>query len=190
MHVRRSRVVSITAAEDIAQFDIASEEPSPECQVSDRQQLRLVAMAIGRIKEPCRSAFLMRVINGLAHAEIGRRLGMSENAVQKSNAKTLNILMAQFGRGRNRALPASPMRTVSGDGFDGKKNGTSAEIDAAASAWAVRIDHARLTELERVELERWVAGDVRKRGALARAQAVLLRGEGQRAPRTSYLERS
>jgi transmembrane sensor len=44
-------------------------------------------------------------------------------------------------------------------------------IDAAASVWVVKIDRG-LCETESAKLEEWLAGDPRRAGALARAQAV------------------
>ncbi|MBB4632946.1 transmembrane sensor [Sphingosinicella soli] len=51
---------------------------------------------------------------------------------------------------------------------------SSAEIDAAASRWAVRTDHAPLSRSEQTELDAWLSGDIRRRGAFARAQAMLI----------------
>jgi transmembrane sensor len=44
-------------------------------------------------------------------------------------------------------------------------------IDAAASVWVVKIDRG-LYGTESAKLEEWLAGDARRRGALARAQAA------------------
>jgi len=44
-------------------------------------------------------------------------------------------------------------------------------IDAAASVWVVKIDRG-LCETESAKLEEWLAGDTRRTGALARAQAA------------------
>ncbi len=101
MHVRRARVVSIRAVDDVDAFALPADEPSPEEQVSDRQQLHLLALAVAELPDPGRKAFLMRTIDELSHKEIGARLGMSANAVQKSIAKTLTLLMAKIGRGGN-----------------------------------------------------------------------------------------
>lgn len=51
---------------------------------------------------------------------------------------------------------------------------TSAAIDDAAAAWLARLDRAPLIGLEACELEAWLAGDVRRRGAFARARAVMV----------------
>ena len=50
---------------------------------------------------------------------------------------------------------------------------TSAEIDAAAAEWAVRVDHAPLDEAAQAEFDAWLAGESRRLGAYARARAML-----------------
>ncbi len=53
------------------------------------------------------------------------------------------------------------------------KRETSAEIEAAAADWAVRIDDAPQDDALRRELEAWIDQDFRRLGAYARAGAVL-----------------
>jgi RNA polymerase sigma factor (sigma-70 family) len=101
MHYRRSRIVPICSAEDLAALDFVADDPTPEQTATDRQQLHLLALAVAQTGEPWRSAFLMRVMEELSHGEIGRRLGLSENAVQKGLAKTLAKLTLLLGRGGN-----------------------------------------------------------------------------------------
>jgi RNA polymerase sigma-70 factor (ECF subfamily) len=108
MHLRRARIVSIHSLDEMTYFDPAADEPSPEDHVSDRQQLHLLALTVSGIREPWRSAFLLRATDDLSFKEIGRRLGMTENAVQKSHAKILLKLMQVLGRGGNRAVQATP----------------------------------------------------------------------------------
>jgi transmembrane sensor len=47
------------------------------------------------------------------------------------------------------------------------------DIKSEAASWAVRVDAGPLDEARRVELESWLAGDPRRRGAFLRAQAGL-----------------
>jgi RNA polymerase sigma factor (sigma-70 family) len=101
MHLRRARIVPIQALGDIANADLVCGDPSPEDQAADRRQLRVLAEAINTLDEPGRSAFLLRAVHELPYAEIGSRLGMSDNAVQKSHAKTLRRLMSIVGWGGN-----------------------------------------------------------------------------------------
>nr|WP_083434604.1 sigma-70 family RNA polymerase sigma factor [Sphingomonas sp. Y57] len=124
MHVRHARVIPIRSVIDEDTSDFAADEPSPETQVSDREQLHLLAMAIAELPEPGRAAFLMRVMGELPHREIGERLGMSDNAVQKSVAKSLSRLMAILGRGGNGAVEAS---RVSSKQTRGRNAGTRDE---------------------------------------------------------------
>jgi transmembrane sensor len=49
---------------------------------------------------------------------------------------------------------------------------TSDDIQSAAAAWAVRLDKGDLTPDEQRELDVWLEGDVRRVGALARAEAI------------------
>lgn len=63
---------------------------------------------------------------------------------------------------------------------------TSAEIEEAASAWAARIDRAMLEPGEQAALESWLAGDMRRLGAFARAQAMMVRLDSAQALGPSY----
>ena len=110
MHLRRSRVVSIQAIENLGDLALAADEPTVETQVSDREQLRLLAQAVADLPETSRTAFLLRTVDELSHREIGARLGMSVNAVQKNLAKSLLMLMSQLGRGGNQPAQASSRR--------------------------------------------------------------------------------
>ena len=112
MHIRRSRTVSIQAIERIEDFDLPADDVSPEIQVSDREQLRQLALAIAEMPEPSRTAFMLRMIEGLGHRDIGRRLGMSVNAVQKNLARSLHLLSIRLGRGGMLSSDASSTRTV------------------------------------------------------------------------------
>lgn len=107
MHVRRARVVSIRAVNDIDAYALPADEPPLEEQISDREQLHILALAVAQLPEPGRTAFLMRMMEELSHKEIGARLGMSHNAVQKSIAKSLTVLMTKMGRGGNTVRRAS-----------------------------------------------------------------------------------
>lgn len=110
-HVRHAAVVSILSGDDFDRFNIADDTPSPETVASDRQQLHQLAIAVSKLPEPSRSALLMRLIDDMPHRDIGKKLGMSDNAVQKVIAKTLPLLLAhlmeRFERGGNAEAGAS-----------------------------------------------------------------------------------
>ena len=54
---------------------------------------------------------------------------------------------------------------------------TSQSIDDQAAAWIARMDRAPLSGDDARRLERWLAGDSRRRGAMLRARAALLQSE-------------
>lgn len=112
MHVRRSRVVSIKAVEQIEQLPVASDEPGPELQASDRQQLHLLATMVAQLPKISQTAVILRFVHELSHREIGSRLGMSTNAVQKSLAKSLSTFIQQLGRGGTDGSKVSKDRFV------------------------------------------------------------------------------
>jgi len=58
---------------------------------------------------------------------------------------------------------------------------SSRSIDETASDWTARLDRGQLTPGEQAELEAWLQGDPRRRGALLRAQAIALRSESAQA---------
>lgn len=62
----------------------------------------------------------------------------------------------------------------------------SDEIDAEAALWAARADNAPLSEADDARLQAWLAADVRRIGAYARARAILVRVDVARALGPSY----
>jgi transmembrane sensor len=49
---------------------------------------------------------------------------------------------------------------------------SSARIDDVAALWVARIEARPLSPEEEIELDEWLAEDVRRQGAFARARAV------------------
>ncbi|MFT3998223.1 MAG: sigma-70 family RNA polymerase sigma factor [Asticcacaulis sp.] len=111
MHLRRSKVVSIRAVEDVERLGPVADEASPEQQVSDREQLHRLAMAMGELPEQGRQAVFLRFIEGLSQREIGQRMGISENAAQKHIVKSVHRLMNIFGRGGKDVVQASKIES-------------------------------------------------------------------------------
>ena len=58
---------------------------------------------------------------------------------------------------------------------------SSEDIDHAAADWAARLDRAALSDRETQDLETWASADPRRRGALARAMAILAHFDSARA---------
>jgi RNA polymerase sigma factor (sigma-70 family) len=106
-HLRHSRIVSISATADLDQFGVAAPEPSPEEHLVYRDELRVLAGVLDALPAPCRSAFALRRINGLSQRQTAERLGISEKTVEKYMAKSVRLLMDNFGRGGKSPLQAS-----------------------------------------------------------------------------------
>lgn len=107
MHVRRARLVSIDVIANLDDLSISDDAPSPELRAADREQLRLLASAVVRMGEPHRTIFTLRMLHDLPYKAIGEQLGMSENAVQKALARTLESLAGALGRDGSAGARAS-----------------------------------------------------------------------------------
>jgi RNA polymerase sigma-70 factor (ECF subfamily) len=94
---RRRRIVRIETTGDIERLARASDEPSPERQVSARQELRQIADSIASLPARCCEAFTLRKIEGMSQRDVARRMGISEGAVEK-----------HVGRARQSVLHATP----------------------------------------------------------------------------------
>ena len=103
-HVRRSRIVSIRAMEDVEDLGTVLPQASPERQLEDRDELNRLAAAIAALPPKCRETLLLRRVEGLSQKETAKRLGVSEKAVEKNMARSLRALMDTFGRG-GKSLP-------------------------------------------------------------------------------------
>ncbi len=106
--VRRNRVVSIMTVQNLDELGIADRCPSPESQVSARNELSRVLNLIGGLPERCRQVFELRKVHGLSQAETARALRISENIVEKETAKGLSLILrhlAEQSAGIARAHP-------------------------------------------------------------------------------------
>jgi len=106
-HLRRARIVSFQSFADIDAVEISSDAPSPECEASDRDDLKSVEKYIAALPKKCRDVLILRRIQGLSYREIAERLDISENAVEKLLSKGARLLIDAFGRGGNRPRQAS-----------------------------------------------------------------------------------
>jgi RNA polymerase sigma-70 factor (ECF subfamily) len=109
--VRRAQIVSISTIEDIGQLAGKDDAPSPETEISDRQELQQLAEAIATLPPRCREVFVLRKIHGLQQRDVAQKLGVSEGTVEKHMHNGLKILCALFARGgiepRQASIPKS-----------------------------------------------------------------------------------
>lgn len=99
--VRRARVVSIQAAEDLAGFDPADEAVSPEQTLIDRDELRRLAEAIAAMPGQTRQAFILRRVHGLSQRQIAARMRLSESTIEKHIARGVRLLIDRYRNGGN-----------------------------------------------------------------------------------------
>lgn len=76
---RRQQVESLEHAENEA----GPHRDGPTDALYQHQRVELVARALGELSAPCRSAFLLRKLEGLSHQEISERMGISKDMVEK-----------------------------------------------------------------------------------------------------------
>lgn len=98
-HLRRLKVVSIASVSDIDQLDMPSEEPSPERQVIDREELHRLAQMIASLPGRVRDVFTLRRVYGLSQREVAERLGIAESTVEKHMARGFLLMLGELGHG-------------------------------------------------------------------------------------------
>jgi RNA polymerase sigma-70 factor (ECF subfamily) len=98
-HVRRSRVVSITASGNLEMLEIPAPDINPEQRVEFQQEIREVMAALDQLPELCRETLILRRIEGLPQREVAQRLKISEKTVEKHMANGVRLLIKIFGRG-------------------------------------------------------------------------------------------
>lgn len=106
-HVRRSKVVPFRTVADMDQLGVVADEPSPEHQIADRDELRHLAEAIASLPGKVRDVFTLRRVEGLSQREVARRLGLSESTVEKHMSRGLHLLSKCFSRSGNPTAGAS-----------------------------------------------------------------------------------
>ena len=97
--IRHASVVSMEAVADVEALGQIDEQPSPETQTSNRQELRFLGEAIASLAGRRREVFILRKIKDLPQRDVARRLGISESAVENHVARAIETLGKIVGRG-------------------------------------------------------------------------------------------
>lgn len=100
-HVRRARIVSIHAIEDLEQFDQPDDAATPEQYAIDRDELSQLARAIAAMPHKTREAFILRRVEGLPQRQIAAQMRISENTVETHISRGIRFLADWFGGGGN-----------------------------------------------------------------------------------------
>jgi RNA polymerase sigma-70 factor (ECF subfamily) len=96
-HVRRARIVSIRAVNDLEGFDPADQAASPEQTTIDRDELQRLAEAIAIMPGRMREAFILRRVHGLTQREVAKRMKFSESTIEKHIGRSVKFLIDRFG---------------------------------------------------------------------------------------------
>lgn len=106
-HMRRSKVVSFQALNDVDILGASAKDSSPEEQVVDRDELRKLAKAIATLPGKIREVFVLRRVNGISQRDVAMRLGLSESTVEKHMSRSLYLLVTHFSHSGNDNARAS-----------------------------------------------------------------------------------
>jgi len=110
-HLRRMKVVPIVSVPGLEYLEVDSQEPSPERQVIDRDELSRLAEMIARLPGKIRDVFTLRRVHGLSQREVAAKLGLSESTVEKHMARGFLIMSEQYGHGgKTQARPSNSNR--------------------------------------------------------------------------------
>ena len=107
-HLRRMKVVPIASVPGLDYLEVSSDEPSPERQVIDRDELTRLAEMIARLPGKVRDVFTLRRVHGLSQRDVAQRLGLAESTVEKHMARGFLIMSELFGHGGN--TPSRPSK--------------------------------------------------------------------------------
>jgi RNA polymerase sigma-70 factor (ECF subfamily) len=108
--LRRSQIVAFETLAEVDGLEPPDDQPSPEQVVGDRQELARTAALIAGLPARCREAFTLRKVAGLSQRDVARRMGVSENTVEKHVGKAIGLLMIAMGRGGSARTEASSVR--------------------------------------------------------------------------------
>jgi RNA polymerase sigma-70 factor (ECF subfamily) len=95
-HRRRGRVRREADHDGLAEFDLASEEPSPERVLIGKDDARRVAEALTRLPERTRTIFVLNRFEGMSYSQIAHALEISTSAVEKHMMKAIAHLMQRM----------------------------------------------------------------------------------------------
>ncbi|MBU1271523.1 MAG: RNA polymerase sigma factor [Alphaproteobacteria bacterium] len=110
--LRRQSVVQLEAVADLDRLQVASDAVTPEDEVVDRNELRLLARMIERLPEKTRRIFVLSRVSERSQKQIAQETGYPESTVEKHIAKAFALLMAAYADGGYDAPDASRLRNA------------------------------------------------------------------------------
>ena len=107
---RRERWICREDMAELALPSVLEVEPSAYEELRAHEELIVLARAIAALPKRCREVLTLRKLCGLSQKQIARRLGISENTVEKQTANGVRLCADFFDAERGGAL-AAPRRT-------------------------------------------------------------------------------
>lgn len=97
--VRRNRILGPLAHLDDIVDHVVDQAPTPDQCLEYRQKYLLLKMALDEVPARRRTALLLNRLEGLSHAEIGARLGISASMVSKDIMSVLEHCLNRMSYG-------------------------------------------------------------------------------------------
>ncbi len=97
--IRRAGLCPSMPASTSANWRSRRNDGTPEDIVQAREELLELAGALASLPLRCRTAFLLRRVDGLSQREVAQHLGISEKTVENYMTQAIRFLMDRYGRG-------------------------------------------------------------------------------------------
>ncbi len=97
-HLRRRRVHTDRISPGVEAEALASTGPEPDAAVDASRQIANFREILAGLPPLCRTVFLLNRIDGLSHAEISQRVGISKKSVERYIVKALERFHRRLNR--------------------------------------------------------------------------------------------
>jgi RNA polymerase sigma-70 factor (ECF subfamily) len=89
---RRKNVVSFESFADFDGMEADDDKPDVEQSAAVHQEIRLLMTAIGELPPRCREVVILRKIEGLSQREVARKMGITEDTVERQVSNGIRLL--------------------------------------------------------------------------------------------------
>jgi RNA polymerase sigma-70 factor (ECF subfamily) len=121
--IRRKRIVSIDAVENVEALNVLVDNDSPERRTSAYEDLRQLAKALDQLPPKCRETVWLRRVDDMPQKAVAVRLGITEKTVEKHVMKGMKLLAtALYGGGDERSSAGVATKSLK-DSKHGKPSG-------------------------------------------------------------------
>lgn len=106
---RRKNVVSFDSFADFDGIEADGDKPDVEQSMAARQEARLLRAAIGELPPRCREVVTLRKIEGHSQREVARKMGITEDTVERHVANGIRHLRKLLHPGQPSLAPDTPV---------------------------------------------------------------------------------